>query len=155
MPSKLCPRCSQKDNTDFSTCRFCGFKYGDALPKPKTENRFKIGSWPFIVVLCITLYTFKIPLINAVGYVATGGKQKNVLGDAAVDFATGTAGAVGLEPNKFKSELLDMVQIVESNKPLDEAMIKRRAESDQISIDEERTKLLKYRTNYRQKHHLD
>lgn len=41
--SKQCPRCSKKDITDFSTCRFCGTHY-DFVPQ-KQKNGFDLGQF--------------------------------------------------------------------------------------------------------------
>ena len=73
-----CPRCKQKDETDFSTCRFCGTKYSAIITKEKVRglDTFDLGSFLrskggfFIFLVLVTL--LKGPISYCFFYVCAG-----------------------------------------------------------------------------------
>lgn len=74
MAVKQCVRCKQKDQTDFSTCRFCGTNYSFVLPKPK-KSKWKMEEIIISLVLAFITVTNLPRIIDSVGYVATAGQQ--------------------------------------------------------------------------------
>jgi hypothetical protein len=104
--SKKCNRCNQLDITDFSKCRNCGVAYSEAAFK-QAKLGPQIGFWPLIVSLFIVLWMFQTPITNGVGYVATGGRQSNVVDDSLIKFASVTGNVDEKELKKAVQEERD------------------------------------------------
>jgi len=150
MSLKQCPRCKQKDNTDFSSCRFCGVRY-DAVPQ-KTDSGMglKVGFWPFIIILFAIVWFNQTAIINGIGFVATGGKQKNVVDDTLINFAAATSGQ---DANGLKDDISSMNQALNSDGPFDPAFVTRMAQADHKSEAQVRAELEQWREEHKHRHH--
>jgi hypothetical protein len=64
--SKKCTRCKQLDQTDFSSCRFCGTRYDAVIQVGKVRGEgfgAKLRSVPFLICFLLAVILIR-PLIN-------------------------------------------------------------------------------------------